>query len=576
MKSKIKILKLTPDHRMWRIDWLGELHFPHGHGNTQPSILVSISPLQCDVNDNDAMLAFTATKHNQQRRVSIKLGLLPIIRVGDVWQNGYCVSAPKYQLEQFNKLKISNTSIRLIKAGYSVEDAFILPLDEHPWHSKDTKSFCVCITLPDERQIVIPCLELIRFYFGSSSKFLHLLFTKKIEHSDFWKNFHFNDNTKRLYLKLAEELIGTSAQDIGRIARDSNAWKSARLIYSSCMVSTLAKERIYPYTYFPFEGETNLVCNGKWLSGGTKPNATFLVYRLNSCAHPFPFNELSYELSNNQKITKKNSQSESQNTKTNTVVADNRANNSSYDVTNKDPSKTKTTTNTIAEDLPRFPDLTNKRIWCERYDTQDPPAVIRVNGMVAEEEYGVGQSSYEKDNQGVRGVDIGLVNNRMIISEIDPKRYKFVLDGIEVAIRQLKLKSNRLVTELITLPGYTHPVISLPYLVDEDGVIDPISLCKGRGGKDRVRRGCFIEILEDSNVSHKVFIVERKEFNDFVSAVNISAFELKHAMEALLKYSVKRNVKSKQVKSELNDAQVWLIGFFEGISKQLKKLTKVS
>ncbi len=574
MKNDFKVLKLTPDHRMWRIDWLGELHFPHYHGGSQPSIYVSISPLQCDVNQNDALLSPASTILSQQRRVSVKLGLLPLIKIGDVWQNGYCVSSPEYQGEQFKDLSIDKTTIKRIKAGFSIDDAFILPLQEHPWHANETKSFCICISLPDERRIVIPCLELIRFYFGSSSRFLHLLFTKRIEGSDFWEHMHFNEGKKHLHLKLAKELNSYTAGDVGRIALDSKAWSSARLIYSSCMVSSLANEMIYPYTYFPFMGKTDLICTGKWLSEGSRLNSTFLVFNIKSCSHLFPFNSLSYELQKNQKITRHKSEKNNQNLYVNkTANVMNINANSSHTLTDKDPSKTKATKDFLIDGLVRFPDLSRKRVWCEKYETEDPPAKILVNSEAKIEEIGVGQSSYEKSNQSVSSIEVGCVSNRLKINEIDPKRYKFVVDGAALALKQMNLQVDKVSTELVTLPGYTHPVIALPQLVDEDGVIDAISFCKGRGGIDRVRRCCFIDITDTASLHHQVFIVEPQNYNDVLRAIPIIKFELKHAIKVLHKHSVKH---SEKTKIQLSDPKGGVTSMMEGLTKFFYKIIKVS
>ena len=34
----LSISQLTPDERLWRIDWFGECHYPSGRRNSQPSV----------------------------------------------------------------------------------------------------------------------------------------------------------------------------------------------------------------------------------------------------------------------------------------------------------------------------------------------------------------------------------------------------------------------------------------------------------------------------------------------------------------------------------------------------------
>lgn len=77
---------------------------------------------------------------------------------------------PKYQHGTFINLDINPRTTSFIKAGLPLDDAYLIPLAEHPWHRKATQSYCLCVELPQEKRLLIPCLELIRFYFGSPSR----------------------------------------------------------------------------------------------------------------------------------------------------------------------------------------------------------------------------------------------------------------------------------------------------------------------------------------------------------------------------------------------------------------------
>uniref|UniRef100_UPI0035B488CB hypothetical protein n=1 Tax=Thauera aminoaromatica TaxID=164330 RepID=UPI0035B488CB len=43
------------------------------------------------------------------------------------------------------------------------------------------------------------------------------------------------------------------------------AWRSAAGIHISCQKAAASGQVAYPYTGFPFEGETNLAVTGVWL-----------------------------------------------------------------------------------------------------------------------------------------------------------------------------------------------------------------------------------------------------------------------------------------------------------------------
>lgn len=533
LRPTLSIPQLTPDERLWRIDWFGECHYPRGRRNSQPSVRVVISPVLSDPEDSDALLAANATNLNNQRQVWLPVGILYLVRIGDIWHNGQCVHTPDYQIQKFEKLGINKGTTDFIKAGLPLDGEYLLPLNEHPWHVLQTQSYCLSVSLLNDSRIIIPCIELIRFYFGSSSKLLHLLFTRQISAENFWRSKHFDKPSRRLHLKLASGISGMSSTDIGRIALDRYAWNAARLIYDTCLAASVRGEPVYPYTMFPFIGETNLIASGKWISCGATPDATFVVYRLQSCSHPFPFESLSYEVEDSKKVSaKKNNptihgqENQGQTSFTNSFRT------KSQTLTDTDPGKSRSSREYWNKGNPRFPDLLRKRVWRERYDTADPPAMIFTKSVAQEEQISVGEGS--SSNEKTRGIDIGQVPAHIDLSALDPKQYKFVHDGVELAIKQANLQTKNITPELITLPGYAHPVISLPHLVDENGEIDPVSLCDDGHGGERCRRGCFVEINENEKTRCQIFIVEQADSADMVRAINVLVFDLRRAMERLI------------------------------------------
>lgn len=531
--ATLSIPQLTPDDRLWRIDWFGEFAYPSGRRRSQPCVRVAISPFLCDPDDPIALLAATATDHHHQRQTWLPIGVLYLVKIGDIWHEGQCVHTPNYQNEIFKKLDIAKETTDFIKAGLAIEGEFLLPLNEHPWHRQQTQSYCLSVTLPNEKRIIIPCVELIRFYFGSSSKMLHLLFTKLISTELFWKNKQFDDSTSRLHLKLAAGISGMSASDIGRMALDQNAWRAARLIFHTCMSASVQRDPVYPYTGFPFIGETDLVATGKWISSGVTTDATFVVYSLQSCSHPFPFAALSYEVTDNKKVgvKKNNSTNQAQGSQRSTSIGKG-ATTKSQILADTDPGTSRSSKEHWAKGNPRFPDLAKKPVWRERYDTNDPPAVLLLKTAAQDEQVSVGEG--RSSNGKTRGIDVGQGPVHTDLSEIDPKQHKFVHDGIKLATKQAKLLAETTTAELITLPGYTHPVISLPYLVDENGEIDPVSFCPdGRGGQ-RLRRGCFVEINESKKSHCRVFVVEKNNAESAVLTMNVRDFDLQRAMERLI------------------------------------------
>ena len=158
----------------WRLDWFGDIAFPdRSIRRRQPSVFVHLSRVtDSRFHDDPAVLlsAHSTAPPNFQRRVWVSVGTLPLLRVGDVWRDGQLDVRPDYELEEFTDVQIDQNTTTLIKAGLNLDDGgFLLPLSEHPWHIQCTQSYCLLVDLPDSRRLIIPCMEMIRFYFGSSS-----------------------------------------------------------------------------------------------------------------------------------------------------------------------------------------------------------------------------------------------------------------------------------------------------------------------------------------------------------------------------------------------------------------------
>lgn len=363
------IFVFPKDENFWRIDWFGEVAFPNRLlRRTQPSVLVHLSRvLNTSFQENPALLlAPDSTFASRQRKVWISVGTLPLLRVGDIWRNGQLAAAPDYELEQFPDLEINSQAAVLVKAGLNLEDkGFLLPRTEHPWHMECTQSYCLMVELQENRRLIIPCMELIRFYFGSSSNLLTKLFLPPLVRDTLYSKPHFDKSNGRLTLQLATGISGVSAADIGRMQMDPHAWRSAVHVGASLLKGSVSGQGAYPQCYFPFEGQTDLFVSGKWLSFQDDPRATFIVYSLRSCSHPFPFRSLRYDVKDRTPSSvRKNGRDQNQ---PNTHIARKSAGDSpDQQLIETDASNKLAKQPRPAWGSARFPDLTLKTIWKNR------------------------------------------------------------------------------------------------------------------------------------------------------------------------------------------------------------------
>ncbi|MFZ6864366.1 hypothetical protein ACO0K7_17180 [Undibacterium sp. Ji67W] len=370
------IFAFLKDENFWRIDWFGEVAFPNRLlRRTQPSILVHLSRvLNTSFQENPALLlAPDSTFASRQRKVWVSVGTLPLLRVGDLWQNGQLISEPDYELEEFPDIRIDRATTHLVKAGLNLDDkGFLLPIAEHPWHMHCTQSYCVMLELPQNRRLIIPCMELIRFYFGSSSNLLTKLFLPPLVRDALYSKPHFDKSSGRLTLQLAAGISGASAADIGRMHMDPHAWRSAVHVGTSLLKGSVSGQGAYPQCYFPFEGHTSVIVSGKWLSFQDDSRATFIVYSLRSCSHPFPFRSLRYDVKDRSPSSARRNGREQN--ETDALIVRKSANDSpGQQLIEKDASNKLAKQQRQAWSSTRFPDLTLKTIWKNRMLSESSP-----------------------------------------------------------------------------------------------------------------------------------------------------------------------------------------------------------
>lgn len=293
----IRIAAFPSDLTPWRIDWFGEVEFADRTVRSrQPSVSVFLSPLKEDG-------TFDGGQENQ-RRVTISIGTLTLLRVGDIWRGGFFDSRPDYTIEDFKDLQVEKATTNLVKAGLNLDHkGFLLPLSEHRGHRQSTQSYCMMVDLPEERKLIIPCMELIRFYFGTSSSLLTKLFMPPLSRKTLYEKAYFNHDTRRLWIRLADRISGASAPDIGRLHMDHISWQVAANVGVSMLNTSTIGQPVYPKANFPFVGKTDLNVSGQWCSFAGRPKSTFVVYNIRSCTHPFPFQSLQYETANSGERT---------------------------------------------------------------------------------------------------------------------------------------------------------------------------------------------------------------------------------------------------------------------------------
>jgi len=358
---------------------------------------------------------------------------------------------------------------------------FLLPLSQHPWHRTHTHAYCVAVELGQGQRLLVPCVELIRFYFGSSGNFIQRLFTQPLDTTTLWTEKRFDAVSRHLHLVLAEKLSGASASDIGRIANSKFAWRAAASIFASCQKAAVQRHPVYPYTGFPFEGITDLAASGVWLPFGEKQGSTFLVYRLISCSHPFPFRSLSYEAADKKAWSSSSGKGDEPKTQ---IVRQSGEVDKAADT---DPAGEKKKRTVPFVGKYRFPDLVHKHIWREKIEELGRADVFlrRKDGTL--EQVAFGEFS---ENTSATGVDVEAAVTEDKKSERLPR---FVHEGIRMLRSNPQYMVPGTTIDVICPSDRKNPVFNLPMIVSEDGEIEQVLLVEVASGRTRARQGCFVK-----------------------------------------------------------------------------------
>lgn len=512
------LLQLTPDDRIWRLDWFGECAYPGSvRRYSQPSIKVVLSVLRVTSADCAALLLPDCTDHQRSHEAWVPVAALPMLAIGDLWQNGRRIDSPVYQLEAFQNLRVDDTSACFVKAGLAVDGRFLLPLGRHPWHRLHTQSYCVSVALSDGRRLLVPCIELIRFYFGSSGNLLQRLFTGPLTKEALWVSKRFNPANRHLYLVLAKRLSLWSAPDIGRIAESPLAWRAAAGIYASCQKAAAQRHPVYPYTGFPFEGQTNLVASGIWLPFGEVECATFLAYRLYSCSHPFPYRSLSYEAADRKARFASDRKSDQVGKAGDTCEKSQKT----PGTADTDPGDRKAQRRTVFDNQQRFPDLARKPIWREKLEAMPKPDVYLQHAGGTIEQVALGEPA---GSSAAAGIDVVRGAGSSHAPEQRPPR--FVLQGLDRIASEAVTTPENAVVQIVCPAGKTASIFSLPAIIDDDGVLDAQLLFTAADGSTRQRRGCFAAANGRGGASCYWLIIEGGSRYDRPMTVQAPAAEM--------------------------------------------------
>lgn len=417
-----------------------------------------------------------------------------LLRVGDLWSGQTFVASPEHEVETFENVRIDRSTAQLLKVGHSDDQGnFLLPAAEHPWHMRNTHSYCVKVDLGGGRSMVVPCMELVLFYFGSSSDLLTRLFLPPFDANTLYTKAQIAQPAGRAEVHLADGVPRESASDVARIALDTRARHAAAGIGASLLRPVPeGVDDLYPQCVFPFEGVTTIEASGKWLSLGSQARATFMVYRLRSCSHPFPFRALKFRNASAKRrrsVTQPGAPKAQAEPQRRYGASDTR----SASLRERDASNALTPRpGRLVRDI-KFPDLRDKPIWSEAAVKAQAPTPKGTPNATAVSAVAVGAPG---SSERVRPISLVEALGR---SNGPPD---FLKPAIERLARLKRLKTTVLTASLED--GWTIPI---SYEPDEDGEISPRAFTADGA---RLRRVAAFSITA-ARTRHCFAVIEHQE-----------------------------------------------------------------
>lgn len=301
LQQEVGYKNLPHDSRFYRLDYVGAVHRHSDPSLDLNNLSVHFTPLLPDFPRSNKIFNSPYVDKSQKKvNQQFNVGDLLKLKAGSVWKDGVCVWEPNQGDAEIIGLDLAKTPVTYKRLNE-------LSLDGHavPYYGTDMNIWVACVEYKgDPEGIVVPAMELIRFYFANSSKFTHAIFNRGAHDLNTLVNVnecHYFDSVKLARIMLRKDYRDDDGPIIARMFRDDNALKAARIVWDSIYQTHTQRPDyffFYPKAYFPFVGTTELSCFSKSVKNananadGSKRWHKF-VHTILGCTAPFGFDVLS-------------------------------------------------------------------------------------------------------------------------------------------------------------------------------------------------------------------------------------------------------------------------------------------
>lgn len=293
---------------IWRVDGIGVIRPTSKLGS---SVMVHFSGIAPErVNDPYKKGAVLPGIH---LAFPIHVALLREFKVGTVWNNGRCIYRPQSKSPEVFHIDVSRAEYVALHDAITLNGipiASVLPDDYFYLDSNRevlaTSRYAIVPVIgnPMVQWLVVPEVELLRFYVGVSSRFITGTLSGRLDKYVDWSRSKMDETWPVLQVKT--RLSKTESFVLGRAVASSAARNALFSIHQN-LATVNANNQLLPieqrkslaiHAKFPFKDETTLLVEGKrmclYKRDGQQGWAMF-VMEIVQCRHPLEFSDVVLE-----------------------------------------------------------------------------------------------------------------------------------------------------------------------------------------------------------------------------------------------------------------------------------------
>lgn len=295
--KKFRIDEFPEGDDYWRVDWIDDIH---NNPSAKSDHLISVFLTRLQPQDDGTLLPFDLKllEKEHRRSAEVSTGLLPMIWVGSVWQDGRRIDK-KVVPDRFDGMIDTGLAKTIQFSAHAnpgrssrLVPPFAYPLGVKAWEKAQHAPLYAIPFDGDPAGVIIPALEVIRFYYIYSTSSAQTLFWGRYDLLYEDARVDASQNPPDVTLTLRWFSNDGDAWQLARHIVSPEANSRAKRVHDMVALNRIpgSQPKLLP-SLFPFDGKTRIRAEGAWIKG-EDGRARFFALRLKKCSHPMPYGEV--------------------------------------------------------------------------------------------------------------------------------------------------------------------------------------------------------------------------------------------------------------------------------------------